>query len=188
MKSKKYKKQPPIKKQSSESAPKADSFEKLMRASGVIPLEPTPPDKPTSQPITDDTEPIDFDNSFDWQEELKIGSIAEKFTGKEKSKSRKRNRSFKITREFSPDDILDLHGETKASALSMVQNSIRGSRRGNNRALLIITGKGINSKERGGVLGRAVWEWLKHYQLEHRITFQWAPPFLGGKGAILVFF
>ncbi len=165
-----------------------DTFLNLMNNIGVDRLQSEKNRGKTKPPATKDNEPIDFDDSFDWHQELVNIPTSGKFSGLKKTTRRKTSQKFRITRNFVPDDILDLHGETKNDALSRVQNSIQISESGNYQALLIITGKGINSKEKGGVLGKAVWDWLKHYQVDHPIRFQWAPPFLGGKGAILVFF
>lgn len=165
-----------------------DAFLDLMKNSGVKRLQPASIEKKTPPAPPADHEPINFDETFDWQTELVKPSPSQKFSGSKPTPSGKPKRRLKVTREFSPDDILDLHGETKDEALSRVQKRIRISERGNYQALLIITGKGLNSKEKGGVLGKAVWGWLEQYQVDNPIRFQWAPPFLGGKGAILVFF
>ena len=161
-----------------------DDFLKLMKQNGVTRLDRNPDPKPT--PAAPGSEPIVFVDTSDWNPDTI--SPAEKFSGKPSLPRRLPPKKLKITRDFSPDDTLDLHGETRENALSKVKNAIHTSEHGSYQALLIITGKGINSQERGGVLGKAVWSWLADYQIDHPIRFQWAPPFLGGKGAILVIF
>ena len=187
MTSKKKKNQPPAKPVKFE---KEDGFVNMMNGIGVDALQSQPKKKKTKPQATQKDEglSLEFDDSNDWPKEFDKASTSGKFTGRKKTTRQKPPHKLKITRDFKPDDILDLHGETKNDALNRVQNRIQTSELGNYQTLLIITGKGINSKEKGGVLGKAVWDWLKHHQVEHPIRFQWAPPFLGGRGAVLVFF
>jgi len=188
MKPGKTKKEPQFQIDKSENVEEADGFIKLMENIGVNQLDPPEVSKPPISSASDQTKPIDFENVTDWLQETAESSASGKFSGLKKPVRRKPNRKLKITRTFKPDDILDLHGETRDDALSRVQNAIQISEKGNYRTLLIITGKGMNSKEREGVLRKVVWDWLEHHKIDHPIRFQWAPPFLGGKGAILVFF
>jgi DNA-nicking Smr family endonuclease len=188
MKPGKTKKDPHFQIDKNENVKEADGFVKLMKNIGVTQLDPPEVSKPPTSSESDQTEPINFENVTDWLQETADLSSSGKFSGLKRPVRRKPDRKLKITRTFKPDDILDLHGETRDDALSRVQNAIRISEKGNYRTLLIITGKGMNSKKREGVLRKAVWGWLEHHKIDHPIRFQWAPPFLGGKGAILVFF
>ncbi len=133
-------------------------------------------------------EPIEFKEEPDWPLPLDQISLNGKYSGIQKTVRRKTRLKQKITREFMPNDTLDLHGKTRDQAISRVHRLVRVAHQKSYQSILIITGKGVNSKERGGVLGRAVWEWLQSYRKDQPIRFQWAPSFLGGKGAIIVFF
>ncbi|MBU2644589.1 Smr/MutS family protein [bacterium] len=164
------------------------AFLNLMENSGVRQLKSVSDSHPDDHTVNTINEPIVFEEISDWKTNLSSLSLDHKFSGFNDHPQRKRKRKLKITKAFAPDDILDLHGKTRDEALSSVQAFIQTSICENYQAILIITGKGINSKEKGGVLGKSVWDWLKHCQINRSIRFQWAPPFLGGKGAILVFF
>jgi len=159
-----------------------------MQKSGVTRLKPDPARKRKSRPARPGTKPIQFDGSFDWVNELQPISPDEKYAGRKPTPKPKPAKKLKITRNLKPDTVLDLHGETQDSALARVQHAIQTAVQGNHKTLLIITGKGINSGEQGGVLRKAVWNWLTHCQTDHAFRFRWSPPFLGGKGAILVVF
>ena len=102
-----------------------------------------------------------------------------------KSKSR---RKIKINRRFKPDIRIDLHGLTRETALKKVETAIPAALRNNLQTILVITGKGLHSGEAKGVLRSAVWDYLNFLFQERKINdFKWAPPFLGGEGAILIF-
>jgi len=182
------KKRPPVLREEATNKPdEADVFLNLMKNSGITKLKSQrDSQQPPSSAISHE-ESIEFKEASDWQPELDDLSPDRKFSGLKKIVRRKTKPKQKISREFIPNDTLDLHGKTKDQAISRVHRLIRVSLRESYQSVLIITGKGINSKEGGGVLGKAVWEWLQSYQ-EHPLRFQWAPAFLGGKGAILVFF
>ncbi len=178
----------PLQKKTVKRSDKVEVFQRLMNDSGITKLKSRPdPDQSASPPIRPN-EPIEFREVSDWQPELGDISLNRKFSGLHKPARRKSKPKLKIAREFTPNEILDLHGETKDNAIARVHRLIRVSQHRDYQAILIITGKGINSKKKGGILGKAVWEWLQDYQQGRSIRFQWAPAFLGGKGAILVLF
>lgn len=163
------------------------TFERLMRRSGIKRLasKETSADQPAQMP--EENAGIEFEDAFDWRWEINRIATSGKFSGRPKRLRPALKRKRKVSRNFSPDEVLDLHGETKPDALDRVHRKMQTAESDGYQSLLIITGKGMNSKKKGGVLGSAVWEWLDQYQLDHPIRFQWAPPHLGGKGAILVF-
>src|SRR5512143_1245827 len=83
-------------------------------------------------------------------------------------------------------DELDLHGYVKDEALKRLEQFIAGAYSQGQRAVLVITGKGINSAE-GPVLQGAVAAWLRRERREMVAEFAPAPRDKGGSGAFVVF-
>jgi DNA-nicking Smr family endonuclease len=81
---------------------------------------------------------------------------------------------------------LDLHGFMKDEALARLEQFITAAGGSGQRAVLVITGKGINSPE-GPVLPGAVAGWLRGKGKGHVAEFFPAPRDLGGSGAYVVF-
>lgn len=81
---------------------------------------------------------------------------------------------------------LDLHGEIREVALVKLEHFIAGAFGRGQKAVLVITGKGINSPE-GPVLQGAVAAWLRENGKGLVAEFAPAPRDLGGKGAFVVF-
>ena len=81
---------------------------------------------------------------------------------------------------------LDLHGFLKDEALVRLEHFIAAAFSRGQQAVLVITGKGINSPE-GPVLQGAVAEWLKVKGKGVVAEFAPAPRDLGGSGAVVVF-
>jgi DNA-nicking Smr family endonuclease len=81
---------------------------------------------------------------------------------------------------------LDLHGHLKEAALVKLEHFIAGAHNRGQEAVLIITGKGINSPE-GPVLQGAVATWLRENGKGLVAEFAPAPRDLGGSGAFVVF-
>ena len=88
--------------------------------------------------------------------------------------------TLRISRE------LDLHGFLKDEALMRLDKFIADARREGLRAVLVITGKGINSPG-GPILQGAVAEWLGKKGKALVAEFSPAPRSLGGSGAFVVF-
>lgn len=84
------------------------------------------------------------------------------------------------------DYELDLHGLTRDEALTSLGSFISGAYRRGQRAVLVITGKGLNSPEepvlRGAVIG-----WLRDKGKGMVAEFSPAPRQMGGGGALVVF-
>jgi DNA-nicking Smr family endonuclease len=83
-------------------------------------------------------------------------------------------------------DELDLHGYSKDEALGRLERFITGAYRSRYRAVLVITGKGINSAD-GPVLKAAVAAWLRGRGSGMVAEFAPAPRNKGGSGALVVF-
>ena len=83
-------------------------------------------------------------------------------------------------------DELDLHGHAKDEALRRLERFIAGAHRDGRRAVLVITGKGINSAG-GPVLQGAVAQWLRGKGRGMVAEFAPAPRNKGGSGAFVVF-
>ena len=81
---------------------------------------------------------------------------------------------------------LDLHGYVKDEALRRLERFVAEAYRGGHRAVLVITGKGINSAY-GPVLQGAVAEWLRGKGRGMVAEFAPAPRNMGGSGAFVVF-
>ncbi|MCP4755867.1 MAG: Smr/MutS family protein [Proteobacteria bacterium] len=162
-------------------------FQKLMKRSGIVPLnEKTHPDTiGTEDPKP--SEKVYFQEDTNWSGSIGNVSLNRKFAGIKKLAPQKPSKKRKISREFKPDNSIDLHGETRESAVLKIQHFLQSSKLQKFQTVLIITGKGMNSGEEGGILRQTVWNWLRSYQKVESISFQWAPYFLGGDGAILVF-
>ncbi len=88
--------------------------------------------------------------------------------------------TIRISRE------LDLHGFLKDEALTRLEQFIADAFTSGQQAVLIITGKGINSPE-GPVLKGAVAAWLRTKGKGFVAEFLPAPRELGGSGAFVVF-
>ena len=96
------------------------------------------------------------------------------------NKTRKQIKSNKLT--F--DAIVDLHGKTEIQAYEIVKNLIKDSYFNNFKNIIIITGKGTNSK---GKLKLKTPLWLKNENLSKFIVgFETMPHNKGGEGALFV--
>ena len=83
-------------------------------------------------------------------------------------------------------DELDLHGYVKDEALKRLEEFIAGAYSKGQRAVLVITGKGINSAV-GPILQGAVAAWLREEGRGMVAEFAPAPREKGGSGAFVVF-
>jgi DNA-nicking Smr family endonuclease len=81
---------------------------------------------------------------------------------------------------------LDLHGFLREEALTRLEQFIAAAFSRGQQAVLVITGKGINSPG-GPVLQGAVAEWLREKGKGLIAEFSPAPRSLGGSGAFVVF-
>lgn len=86
----------------------------------------------------------------------------------------------------SLDRQIDLHGLTRDEAIASLDGFLRSARQAEEKAVLIITGKGIHSSD-GPVLSQAVAAWLRDLGRSHISEFAPAPKEMGGSGALVVF-
>lgn len=149
--------------------------------------------KPSKQPVADVsprsgvTQFVDEPEDADWMAQaMEEVDPAKKFEGAPK-------RTHQPGKSVTPepdgrgiDDSLDLHGKTREEAIAMVQNFLLKAHKNHLRQVLIITGKGLGSGPEGPVLREAVWNWLERNGKQFAHLFDWAPPSLGGQGAIWV--
>lgn len=84
------------------------------------------------------------------------------------------------------DRQLDLHGLTRDEALSALGRFLHSARLAGEKAVLVITGKGMHSNE-GPVLNQAVAAWLREQGRGSVSEYAPAPRELGGSGAFVVF-
>lgn len=118
---------------------------------------------------------------------IPLSSAKKKFNKERFRKLHKKPIPKKIRRGFNPDDKLDLHGETIETALTLTQAFIQSCYQKRMHSILIITGKGRHSKENAFTLQKVVWNWITNNDKNFVRSFDWAPSFLGGEGAILLF-
>ena len=82
------------------------------------------------------------------------------------------------------DAIVDLHGKTEFQAYEIINNFIKDSYSNNLKSVIIITGKGPNSK---GKLKLKTPLWLKSEDLaKYVVGFETMPHNKGGEGALFV--
>jgi DNA-nicking Smr family endonuclease len=163
------------------------------------PPQRTPPARrpPPARPARAVPARTQFDDSEDgarlMEEALRSGlaGLNEKFQGAGTEEgsppaTRKRKRVSRSTSTAEADDELDLHGKTQEEAMRMVQHFLVTAKTRRLRHVLIITGRGLNSGTQGPVLRGAVQTWLERNGAPYLRRFSWAPPRLGGDGAIWV--
>ncbi len=82
------------------------------------------------------------------------------------------------------DAIIDLHGKTEVQAHESVKNFIKNCYFNNLKSIMIVTGKGLNSK---GKLKLKTPLWLKSEDLsKYVVGFETMPHNKGGEGALFV--
>jgi DNA-nicking Smr family endonuclease len=89
--------------------------------------------------------------------------------------------------DFSIQGRLDLHGMTQAEAKTAVDRFLTDSRRAKKRCVLIVHGRGLNSKDQIPVLKEGVKAWLSQKHVGKMVlAFATARPQDGGAGAVYV--
>jgi DNA-nicking Smr family endonuclease len=114
-------------------------------------------------------------------------TFADKFPEDEEFKPLGANRLRQLKKGIiNVDRQLDLHGLTRDEALEAMPRFLRNARVHGEKAVLVITGKGINSPGEP-VLQQAVAAWLRDAGKEFVLEFAPAPREMGGSGAFVVF-
>jgi len=89
--------------------------------------------------------------------------------------------------EYAVQAHLDLHGMTRAEAKEAVETFLTRCRREGRRCVLIVHGRGLNSKDQIPVLKESLQTWLVHGRLARAVlAFATARPHDGGAGAVYV--
>jgi len=89
--------------------------------------------------------------------------------------------------DFPVQGRLDLHGMTQAEAKTAVDRFLTESRRAKRRCVLIVHGKGLNSKDQIPVLKDGLRAWLSQKHVGKMVlAFATARPQDGGAGAVYV--
>lgn len=89
--------------------------------------------------------------------------------------------------EFSHRAHLDLHGLTKEEAKPRLEKFISDARIAGHRCVLVVTGRGLHSKDSIPVLKQSVQAWLTHGRTAKQVlAFCSARPEDGGAGAVYV--
>lgn len=153
-----------------------EEFHELMEKSGVVPLDDEKPGRGRRDEGAIGVSTGNF-------------SPEDKFTGRRSAKKPKLAKGKSVKPGFEPDVTIDLHGKSQSEAVDETQRAVQSALKLGYRMALVITGKGHNSSVTGGVLPHAIWSFLKRKREEGVLKgFRWAPPFLGGRGAILIYF
>ncbi len=89
--------------------------------------------------------------------------------------------------DFALQGHLDLHGATRAEAHERVERFLAGARAQGHRCVLLIHGRGLNSKDQFPVLKEQLNHWLRAGRLARDVlAFATARPHDGGAGALYV--
>jgi len=88
---------------------------------------------------------------------------------------------------FAVQAHLDLHGKTRQEARALVEQFMADSRRSRKRCVLIVHGRGLNSKDQIPVLKESLKVWLARGRIARLVlAFCSARPSDGGTGAVYV--
>ena len=88
---------------------------------------------------------------------------------------------------FAVQGHLDLHGKTRAEARILVESFLLESRRRGRRCVLMVHGRGLNSKDQIPVLKESLKVWLAKGRIARSVlAFCSARPSDGGVGAVYV--
>jgi DNA-nicking Smr family endonuclease len=89
--------------------------------------------------------------------------------------------------DFSYQDYIDLHGCKREEGREKVSRFVKGSFARKLRCILIVSGRGLNSRERRPVLKQELVHWLTHAPLKRMVlAFASARSYDGGAGAFYV--
>lgn len=89
--------------------------------------------------------------------------------------------------EFSTQAHLDLHGLTREEAGPALEGFIQRARIAGHRCVLVVTGRGLHSKDQVPVLRQGVQQWLTRGRCARQVlAFCSARPKDGGAGAVYV--
>ena len=89
--------------------------------------------------------------------------------------------------DFAWQAHLDLHGQTAPQARETIERFIVGSVRDGHRCVLVVHGRGLNSKDQVPVLKEHMKSWLARGRIgRHVLAFTSARPHDGGAGALYV--
>ncbi|HEY3450543.1 MAG TPA: Smr/MutS family protein [Myxococcales bacterium] len=89
--------------------------------------------------------------------------------------------------EYAVQGHVDLHGLTKAEAKEEVDRFLTAARRDGKRCVLVVHGRGLNSKDHIPVLKEQVKVWLQRGRIGKAVlAFATARPHDGGAGAVYV--
>lgn len=89
--------------------------------------------------------------------------------------------------DFAVQGHLDLHGMTKVEAREAVEQFLHASRREGRRCVLLVHGRGLNSKDQIPVLKENLKVWLNRGRIGREVlAFATARPHDGGAGAVYV--
>ncbi|HEY8211978.1 MAG TPA: Smr/MutS family protein [Myxococcaceae bacterium] len=89
--------------------------------------------------------------------------------------------------DFSVQGHLDLHGMSRVEAKEAVERFVAESKRAGKRCVLVVHGRGLNSKDQIPVLKEALRTWLQRGRIAKSVlAFATARPHDGGAGAVYV--
>jgi len=179
----------------STSGPDADDEESLFfrAVGGARRIDPVPDEEAASRPEVPDR-PVTSapeDRTLFLQAMQKIGTTFRDEAGEAEQEAGARQSPTSRMKQLKRGAVrisqeLDLHGFVKEEAIQRLEQFIRNAVSREQKAVLVITGKGINSSE-GPVLQGAVADWLRGKGKGLIAEFAPAPRDLGGSGAVVVF-
>ncbi|AEI66475.1 Smr/MutS family protein [Corallococcus macrosporus] len=89
--------------------------------------------------------------------------------------------------DFTVQGRLDLHGKTQVEARDALERFLSDSRRAKQRCVLVVHGRGLNSKDQIPVLKERLKGWLSEKRIGRMVlAFATARPQDGGTGAVYV--
>ncbi len=167
-----------------------DLFIQEMRALGVQPLQRKSPPRPLPQPAPEARLPAAASDAA--EQSLFLRAVtAEPTADKDRASGlgagtsvRKLKAPKRLT--LNPEDVLDLHGETLASARLKLATFVRSAAARKLKTVMVITGVGHHSAGGVSVLAKMVEEWVRNQGKPWIRAFSPAPPARGGRGAFLL--
>jgi DNA-nicking Smr family endonuclease len=162
---------------------------------GVVPIAPSPPRVPAERrpepPIApalreDDEALAELADLVSGASEIDVSDTDEHVEGIVVGADPRLVRRLR-SGEFAHQAHIDLHGMTLDEARRAVREFVLRSMAAGRRCVLIVHGRGLNSRDQRPVLKDGVKQWLSRGELSRRVlAFSTARPYDGGTGATYV--
>lgn len=164
------------------------SFEKYMTQMGVKPLKnpgpvqrlasPQDPDNPAAEPCDDTALFLQA-----------LETIPEHGLQKDRAQDPSRHRFHKLKPGEAPTQapLLDLHGMKREEALTALARFVAHAFTHKRKSVIVITGKGLHSKDGRSVLKPQVEAWILKQGRHYLRAYSEAPRAYGGRGAFILY-